>query len=339
MEEKSSRPVFPVPPFRPAGWLPGPHAQTIAGRYLRASGPLTFRRERIETGDGDFVDLDFPATGVTDGPVVLLLHGLEGSARRGYAIETYLALARLGIRAVGLNFRSCSGELNRTARFYHSGDTDDIRMVVRLLAARYPDVPRGAIGFSLGGNALLKFLGEESEGACGLVSAACAISVPYDLGAGADALASTRIGRFYTRLFVRSLLAKADAKGSLVDGACDMTRVRTARSFRDFDDAATAPLHGFRSAQDYYDRSSSSAFIPHIRVPTLLIHALDDPFLPAASFPAAAAAANPAVTALVTAKGGHVGFIGGSPWNPVFWAEARAAEFLAGHLTGPGTGS
>ncbi|HEX6694464.1 MAG TPA: alpha/beta fold hydrolase [Longimicrobiales bacterium] len=324
MEEKSGR------PFRPAWWLPGPHAQTIAGRYLRRPRSIAFRRERIDTPDGDFVDLDFPETGLSGGPVVLLLHGLEGSARRGYAIETYLALARLGVRSVGLNFRSCSGELNRTARFYHSGDTADIRLVAGILSTRFPGVPLGAIGFSLGGNALLKFLGEE-RGASPF-SAAVAVSVPYDLGAGADALDTTIMGRIYTGVFVRSLTAKAMAKGDLLDGLCDRARFRAARSFRAFDDAATAPLHGFSSAQDYYDRSSSSGYIGHIRTPTLLIHSLDDPFLPAASFPAAAASSNPCISTLVTASGGHVGFIEGPPWRPGFWAEGRAAAFLAQKL-------
>jgi predicted alpha/beta-fold hydrolase len=291
---------------------------------------MAFHRERIDTPDGDFVDLDSPETGLSDGPVVLLLHGLEGSARRGYAVETYHALARRGVRAVGLNFRSCSGELNRTARFYHSGDTADIRLIAGLLADRFPDVPLGAVGFSLGGNALLKYLGEEREATP--FAAAVAVSVPYDLGAGADALDSTAIGRLYTSVFVRSLAAKAAAKGALLDGRCDRQRLRAAKSFRDFDDAATAPLHGFDHAQDYYDRSSSRGYIEHIRIPTLLIHSLDDPFLPAASFPAAAAEANPHVTTLVASAGGHVGFIEGPPWRPRFWAEGQAAEYLSERL-------
>src|SRR5688572_16434747 len=147
--------------FRPAWWLPGPHAQTIAGRLLRRFALPRFERERVDLPDGDFVDLDFPAfAGPPEAPVVLVTHGLEGSARRGYAINTYRELAMRGMRAVGLNFRSCSGEPNRNARFYHSGDTADALFVLRLLAERYPGVPRGAIGFSLGGNVLLKLLGE-----------------------------------------------------------------------------------------------------------------------------------------------------------------------------------
>jgi predicted alpha/beta-fold hydrolase len=325
-------------PFRAAAWLPGPHAQTIAGRLLRRPVMPPFQRERVELPDGDFVDLDHvPLEDAgADTPIVLLMHGLEGSARRGYAINTYRELARRGVRAVGLNFRSCSGEPNRTARFYHSGDTADIEHVLRLLAGRYPSAPRGAVGFSLGGNALLKLLGELGDDARPLVDAAVAVSVPFDLGAGADWLEQSPIGRFYTSRFIASLVSKADAKGQLLDGLCDIDRVRAARSFREFDDAATAPIHGFAGAADYYERSSSMHYLPDIRVPTLLLHAADDPFLPAEAFPHQAVSGNPHLRAVVTDAGGHVGFIEGPPWAPSFWAEEQAAAFLAGSLTRAG---
>ena len=255
------------PPFRPATGLGGAHRQTIAGRYLRRIGSPPFRRERIELPDGDFVDLDFPPSPGPDSPLVLLLHGLEGSARRGYAINTYRELAERGLAAVGLNFRSCSGEPNRTARLYHSGETEDIRFMARLLRDRFPGVPRAAVGFSLGGNALLKFLGEEGEGGAEWFGAAAAVSVPYDLAASADALDRGLMGRLYARHFVRSLIAKTEAKAELLPGICDLERVRRARTFRDFDDAATAPIHGFDGAADYYERCSSAAFLGRIRCP------------------------------------------------------------------------
>jgi uncharacterized protein len=324
--------------YRAAVWLPGPHAQTIAGRLLRRRRPPAFVRERLDTPDGDFIDLDFPPAPDgwrTDGALVLLLHGLEGSARRGYAINVYRALEAHGVRAVGLNFRSCSGEPNRTARFYHSGDTEDIRHVVGALRDRFPAARLGVIGFSLGGNALLKYLGEERGAARDRVHAAVAVSVPYDLAAGADALDATPMGRFYTGVFLKSLVAKADAKAALLVDRCDLERVRAARSFRDFDDAATAPIHGFAGADDYYDRSSAKRYLTHVRVPSLLLHAADDPFLPAAAFPHAEVAANPYLTALMTPRGGHVGFIAGPPWRPRFWAEETAAAWLAGRLRRP----
>jgi len=314
--------------FRPSRWLWGAHAQTMSGRFLRRA-TMELRRERIELPDGDFVDLDHAPMPAKDAPVVLLLHGLEGSARRGYAMNVYRELAAYGIGGIGMNFRSCSGEPNRKARLYHSGETTDALHVLQLLAERYPNVPRGAIGFSLGGNALLKLLGEQGDGARGIVDAAVAVSVPYDLGAGADALDSTRMGRFYTSVFLKSLVAKAEGKLDVIGDKCDMDRVRAARSFRTFDDAATAPIHGFAGAEDYYTRSSSAQFLEHIRVPTLLLHAADDPFLPDAHFPHAAVANNPLLHAIVTPHGGHVGFIEGPPWNPGFWAEETAAAFLA----------
>jgi predicted alpha/beta-fold hydrolase len=191
------------------------------------------------------------------------------------------------------------------------------------------------VGFSLGGNALLKFLGEEADAGSTWFAAAVAVSVPYDLAAGADALERTPMGRFYSRVFIRSLVAKAEAKAALLDGRCDLGRVRRARSFREFDDAATAPIHGFAGADDYYRRSSSASCIDRIRVPTLLLQARDDPFLPAASFPHAQVAANPDVQAFLTPHGGHLGFVEGPPWRPRFWAEEQAARFLASHCALP----
>ena len=337
-------PGFRPEPFRAAPWLPGAHAQTVAGRLFRRPRPPAFRRERIELPDGDFVDLDVPPSPGPGAPVVLLLHGLEGSARRGYAIHTYRELHERGVAAVGLNFRSCSGEPNRSARFFHSGDTDDLRFVLDLLAERFPGVPRGAVGFSLGGNALLKYLGEEGDTARRRLAAAVAVSVPYDLDAGARALERGPMGRLYTRIFLKSLIAKMEAKSVLLNGTCDTARVRRARTFREFDDAATAPIHGFASAADYYARSSSAGFLPAIRVPTLLLHAEDDPFLPGRWFPRDAVADNPCVQAVLTRAGGHVGFIEGPPWSPRFWAERQAAMFLAAALAssvpgrGPATG-
>ena len=324
---------FEPEPYRAAWWLPGAHAQTIAGRYLRPLDLVPLVRERLETPDGDFVDLDFapePDAAAARRPIALVLHGLEGSARRGYAYVTYRELARVGVRGVGLNFRSCSGETNRLPRFYHSGDTDDIRHVVSELRARFPGRPLGAIGFSLGGNALLKYLGEDGDD-CAL-DAAVAVSVPYDLDAGERHLDRDPVSRVYVRVFLKSLQQKAAAKEAALRDRCDYDAIHRARSFRAFDHAATAPLHGFESAEDYYARSSSRGFLSSIRRPTLLVHSLDDPFLPADALPREAVAANPFLHAAWTPKGGHVGFIGGLPGRPDFWAERQAARFLAATL-------
>ena len=321
---------FEAEPFHPAWWLPSPHGQTVAGRLLRRPAPPPFERVRLDTPDGDFLDLDIPPAPAADAPIVLLFHGLEGSARRGYAINTYRELFYYGVASVGVNFRSCSGEPNRTARFYHSGETDDLRFAIDYVAARFPGRALGAVGFSLGGNALLKCLGE--EGAAARLSCAAAVSVPYDLAAGARLLEESAMGRFYSRHFIKSLIGKAEMKVSLLADRCDLERVRRAATFYEFDDAATAPLHGFASADDYYTRSSSAQFVAQIRRPTLLLHSEDDPFVPMSAFPVAAARANSCVTTAITTAGGHVGFIGGPPWGPDFWAERQVARFLAAHL-------
>lgn len=318
---------FHAEAFKAPWWLRSPHAQTIGARLLRRRTPSGIRRERVTTPDDDFLDLDFSGDFSNPRAVVLLQHGLEGSALRGYALNVYHELARYGIPAVGLNFRSCSGELNRAMRLYHSGETEDTRFVVSLLHERYPSAAIGAIGFSLGGNALLKYLGEEGEAA--RLQCAVAVSVPYDLGAGADYLDRSAMGRFYTRIFVKALVQKSVSKAALIAASCDFERGLQARSFREFDDAITAPLHGFAHADDYYERSSSAQFLPRITVPTLLLHAQDDPFLPPECIPYANISSNPKLRAIITERGGHVGFIHGSPVRPRFWAEETAARFLA----------
>jgi predicted alpha/beta-fold hydrolase len=349
---KSSRATAPLPgreaprysvrPFRPAWWLRGAHAQTIGGRFLRPPEGLPSRRERIETPDGDFLDLDFaeaPGLSWTElcpgDPVALVLHGLEGCGRSRYVLQTLRELAARGIRGVVLNFRTCGGEPNRLARFYHSGETGDAALVLDLLAERFPGSPLGAVGFSLGGNVLLKHLGERGTG--GRVRAAVAVSVPFDLGAGARGM-ERGMGRLYTGFFLRSLRRKYRAKRALVRDACDTARVLSARTFREFDDAATAPLHGFRDADHYYTASSSAGFLHAVRVPTLLLHSTDDPFLPPSAIPRGVIRENPLLVEGLMERGGHVGFVGGTPWAPEFWAEAEAARFLHAVLAGEESG-
>lgn len=324
--------VFETRSFRPAWWLRGRHAQTIGGKVFRPDLRIALERERLETPDGDFLDLDIAPAPRAGAPVVLVLHGLEGSARRRYMLVTYRELLARGLQPVGLNFRSCSGEPNRTPRFYHSGETDDLRYILGELAGRFPDTPIGAVGFSLGGNVLLKYLGEEGAGEPYL-TAAVAISVPYDLAEGCRRLESGLMGRVYTEYFMRNLRRKMEAKAALLEQHCDLAAVRRARTLREFDDAATAPLHGFRDAADYYERSSSARFLNGIRVPTLLLHAEDDPFLPSCGIPRDAARENPFLVAGLTERGGHVGFITGPvPWAVRFWAEEEAARFLGEQL-------
>jgi len=303
----------------------------LVARLLRSFLKVEFRRERLELEDGDFLDLDWvaaPAGSETENrPLVLVLHGLEGSANSGYARQMYRELTACGLQAVGLNFRGCSGEPNRLPRAYHSGETGDLGYILGVLRGRYPRRAIGAVGFSLGGNVLLKYLGEDSKA----LDAAVAISVPFDLSAGADHM-ERGFSKTYRAFLVRKLKRKVRAKVRILDGEIDVARALSARTFREFDDAVIVPIHGFHDAEDYYRRSSSVQFLEAITTPTLLIHSLDDPFLPSASVPSGITRKNPHIEADFTRHGGHVGFVSGHPWAPLFWGERRAAEFLAAKL-------
>jgi len=317
--------------FRPAWWLPGPHAQTLGARMLRPKGGPACRRERWTTADDDFLDLDFvDDRGLSDDALVILLHGLEGSSGSGYMLEIARRLAGNGIASVGLNFRSCSGEINRGRRLYHSGETSDLRFVIERLREQNPARRLAAVGVSLGGNVLLKYLGE--NGSSAPLVAAAAWSIPFDLAAGARFM-EHGFARQYVGRLLRSLKAKVRVRRDEIGRFLDVERTLRAKTFWEFDDAATAPLHGFAGADDYYHRSSSSAFIPEITVPTVIIHSRDDPFLPAEAIPEAAMRANPAVTPVISDHGGHVGFVSGpSPVAPLFWAEDRIARWLGNRI-------
>lgn len=315
--------------FRPAAWAAGPHAQTLLARVLRSAQGPHFERERIATPDDDFLDLDWGPDPGPDAPIVLVVHGLEGSARRGYVRNVCRELLRVGIRPVALNLRGCSGEPNRSLHYYHSGKTDDPAFILSMLRRRYPERRIGAIGFSLGGNVLLKLMGESSDGGAGLADALVAMSVPYDLAAGSGSLERTAMGRAYSGYFLRSLKRKVRWKEARLREVLDLAAAMSSRTIWEFDDRVTAPLHGFASAEDYYARSSSAVFLAGVRVPTLLLHAEDDPFLPLDSIPSAEIDRNRALHLVLHARGGHVGFLEGSPWRPVFWADEESARFLA----------
>ena len=310
-------------PFRPARGLKSPHAQTIYAALFRPRRVPPVVRERWETSDGDFVDIDL-LTGERGTPCVLVLHGLEASARASYVAEILRGCKQRGWSAAALNFRSCSGELNRLPRFYHSGETEDVLLAIQRVRQQVSG-PLFAVGFSLGGNVLLVLLANLGERAP--LDAAVAISVPYDLQACARTLDSGRgVYAAYRFWFLRSLRHKALAKLSLHPGFVDAVRIRRARGIEQFDDAVTAPLHGFANAAEYYARCSSGPLLGQIRRPPLLVTAADDPL---ARVPVPeCAGANPALTVLITEQGGHVGFVAGSPWKPRYWAEQQALSFL-----------
>lgn len=319
--------------YRPAWWVPGAHLRTLWGKLARRPLPVRTRHERWETPDGDFVDLvrlDAPP----GAPHVLMLHGLEGTPRSHYVRGTFAELHRRGWSADLLVFRSCGGEPNRTGRFYHSGETTDLAFALERIVRERPASPIFLSGVSLGGNVLLKFLGERGDDLPGQVRAAAAVSVPFDL-----ARSSRRIGRgfsrVYQRVFLQSLRRKAEAKLERFPELFPPDGLRHARTLYDFDDAVTAPVHGFAGAEDYYRRSSSIRFLDRIRAPTLLLSAADDPFLPAEVLDEVRdiARRNPMLTVEFVDRGGHVGFISGVvPWRPFYYAEWRLAEFFADSL-------
>ena len=321
------------PIYRPAWWVPGPHLKTLWGKFLRRHPTVVTRTERWETPDGDFVDLhrlDAPS----GAPRLLILHGLEGSPRSHYARGLVQQAQRRGWAADVLVFRSCGTEPNRLARFYHSGETGDLEVVVGRLIEASPEAPLLLAGVSLGGNVLLKWLGERGTDLPRPLVGAAAVSVPFDLARSARHI-DRGFARLYQANFVRSLRRKAQRKRESFPDLLAAAAIDSARTLWAFDDAVTAPIHGFRDADDYYTQSSSIGYLDRIRLPTLLLSATDDPFLPRAVLDDVAriARANPALHVEFVERGGHVGFISGRvPWRPLYYAEWRVAEFLGSVL-------
>ncbi len=318
-----------VPPFVPAAGLSAAHAQTLFAHFLRPRDLPTISRRRWELPDGDFVDVDVLRGHDPALPRVLVLHGLEGSTRgSSYVTSVLRGAAARGWGAVALNFRSCGGVDNRLPISYNAGATEDPLWVLRRLRDESAG-PLYAIGFSLGANVLLRLLADQGDAAP--VDAAVAISAPFDLSRCADALDRwDSLTAAYRLRFVLGLRSKAMTKSIRHPGKIDVARIRRSLSLREFDDAVTAPLHGYRGADDYYARASAgAAAIAALRRPTLLISAADDPMVPATSFPHAAVAGNPLVVAALSPHGGHVGFVAGSVRKPRFWAEEAALAWLA----------
>ena len=314
--------------FKPAWWLHNRHAQTIWPSLFRRRPKIALRRERLELPDGDFIDLDWAPS--QTGPIVLLLHGLEGNDNSHYAKSLLQRLNRLGMQGLLMYFRGCNGEMNRLPRAYHSGETGDVSHVVAQLTARFPGRPIYAIGVSLGGNVLLKWLGE--TGKSSPLTGAIAISVPFDLANAADQL--NRPGsRIYQRHLLSELQSSLKQRLQQMILPIDTDRALTCKTIRQYDDLVTAPLHGFRDSVDYYDRSSSRQFLSAIRVPTLILHARDDPFMTSEAIPAATELSLQ-VTLELAEHGGHVGFISGPiPFQARYWLEERVSRFFAEQAT------
>ncbi len=294
-------------PFKPAWWSRNPHLQTLWPFLFRRGTSPVYRRQRFELADGDFIDIDWLGEDEQQ-PIVVLLHGLEGGSDSHYIRSVSNALATGGLRVAVMHFRGCSGEPNRLARGYHSGDTEDIAAFVDSLLAKEPTTLIAAVGFSLGGNVLLKWCGETGED-CPL-QFAIAVSVPFDLTIAAESLASG-LSRVYQWWLVRSLRRTTLAK--IETGLLDYARneILRLKTFEQFDDKVTAPLHGFADAADYYHRCSSRPWLSRIRIPALLIQAKDDPFLDASGIPDEHELAD-SVALEASVHGGHVGFISGA---------------------------
>ena len=313
------------PRFTSARWLPGAHLQTVYGALLARAPRVALVRERWDTPDGDFVDVDI-LEGAPDAPWVHLFHGLEGSSASPYARMLMEYARRRGWRGSVLHFRGCSGQPNRLPRAYHSGDSEEADWVLAKLKARAGAAPLYAAGVSLGGNVLAKWLGERAEAALAVVERAAVISAPVDLMAGGEAL-GRGFGLLYTRHFLRTLKRNALERLERFPGLFDGEAVRRARTLRDFDNAVTAPLHGFRDTDDYWTRASAKPWLSSIRVPTLLVNARDDPFLPEAALPTEREVSD-AVKLEFPARGGHVGFVSGPFPGNIEWLPTRILHFF-----------
>lgn len=307
--------------FKPAWWLPGGHAQTLWANFARGRTRIALRRERLELPDGDFLDLDWTAG--ENGPIVIIFHGLEGSSRSHYARALMCAMQGRGWRGVVVHSRGCSGEPNRLPRSYHAEAIDDVETVVAAVRTREPHTPLAAVGYSLGGSALLNWLGRRPDVT---LHGAVAVSVPFDLF---DAAA--RLDRGFSRLYQWRLLAllrrATRAKFRRIAPPFDLQKLTRLRNFRQFDDAVTAPINGFAGVDDYYTRASCRPHLCHIKTPVLLLHALDDPFMTPASVPHADELSH-SVRLEISRTGGHVGFVGGTPWHCRYWLDERIPEFL-----------
>ncbi len=301
--------------------------QTLWPTLLRRGPDVRLETERLELPDGDFVDLDW-TVGRGKG-IVIVLHGLEGCSQSPYARGLLQALQEQGWRAVVMHFRGCSGTPNRLPRSYHSGDTGDLAYLVHTLSTREPRTPLAAVGYSLGGNVLLKWLGETGERA--RLSAAVAVSVPFSLADAAKRI-NSGFSRLYQWKLLKSMRQRIAAKLERMPLPLKTSNLSELRSFRQFDDCVTAPLHGFRNADHYYAVASSRQYLRDIAIDTLILHAADDPFMTPAVVPTPSEL-SARVELELYPRGGHVGFIAGHwPWHPRYWLEQRIPAYLEQRL-------
>lgn len=315
--------------FKPAWWLPGPHLQTMYPTLLRRPIPLDITTERLELPDGDFLDLVWTNNIDNKRPIVIMLHGISGSIHAHYVRGMLKQMVNAGWIGVLMHFRGCSGAPNRLPRCYHSGDTQDLAYTVELIRTRFPKQKLAAIGFSLGGSVLLKWLGETGD--INPLAAAVAVSVPFEFEKAANQV-NTGLARIYQWYMLRDIRNRLLKKYSAVNSPVPKQAILTARNFWEFDDKVTAPLHGFTDASDYYRRTSSRQFLRNIAIPTLIIHAADDPLMTKEVI-STLKELSPNLTLEVSNRGGHLGFVAGNnPLNPRYWLEARIPAYFRDYL-------
>ena len=319
-------------PYRAPFWLFNGHLQTLwpVWKTLRLP-PIPWPRERWETPDGDFIDVDCINTGKPDAPIVVLFHGLEGNSQSHYARIMAQSLQRCGWSGFVPHFRGCSGELNRKPRAYHSGDSAEIDWILRRFRTLFPDRPICAAGVSLGGNALMKWLGEQGSAAGSVIDAAAAVSPPMDVAACGEWLDQGTNRHVYTQHFLRTMKLQSEARLQRFPGLFDGERMRAARTLREFDDTVTAPLHGFAGVDDYWRRASALPLLGQVALPTLLLMPRNDPFLVDACYPRTGTCP-PSVTLETPEAGGHVGFTGGNGINKDLWLPTRIINHFAQSL-------
>jgi len=304
-------------------FLPGGHLQTIVPAFRIVKG-VGYERERFRTEDDDFLDLDWCKSG--NHKIAIVSHGLEGNSQRPYILGMVRALKRRGWDALAWNYRGCSGETNRKLRWYHSGETEDLHSVIQHAIAQNTYQQVALIGFSLGGNMTLKYLGEQAKNIHPMITAAVTFSVPTDLKSGALKLAR-KSNYIYMRRFLKSLHEKICAKMKIMPDQINDDGFQKIKTFMEFDNRYTAPIHGFRDAEDYFARASSRPFLDRIRIPTLLVSAKNDPFLAPPSFPYEEAERNPFFFFEAPESGGHTGFFAMNNGGE-YWSETRALNFL-----------
>ncbi|ABI59219.1 hydrolase [Nitrosomonas eutropha] len=316
--------------YHAPGWLPGGNAQTIFPYFVNLNPTIRYQRERWEMGDGDFIDIDW-LEGEPDKPLVVLFHGLEGSSQSHYALSIMRFLKTLRWRGVVIHFRGCSGSPNRLPRAYHAGDSQDIDRMLRYVTQQNDSHKQNTtcyvVGISLGGNALLKWLGEQGTQAARLIAGAVAVSVPLDLAVAGKVL-DFGFNRVYTRHFLITLKRKALRKNKQFPGLLDARAVAACNSLYEFDNLVTAPLHGFRDTDDYWRQSSSKPWLGSVRVPTLLINARNDPFLPESVLPQKSEVSS-FVSLEFPRQGGHVGFMYGAFPGKLDWLPQRIVNFFS----------